>query len=194
MSTSKARNAKNWDGEEWKKEVEAIKYHTQFTPEQRDRAFLSLRSRVYGLYYRSFASYARLFTIEGEEIYSRLDWLLWRCALKFDLAERSFFQFFQQAIWNAVAAILRHKAFLCRAGYKPVSLSPFTPDPKEVVHSVADEVKRGLSPIQRRILDLRLEGYSASEISAKTAMNEYEIKRTVAQIREATMELLEVTE
>lgn len=194
MSTWKDRNARNWNGEEWKKEVEAIRNHEDFSPEQRDRAFLSLRSRVYGLYYRTFASYARLFAIDGEEIYSRLDYLLWRCALKFDLAERSFFSYFQQSITSAVRHILRHHAFLTRAGFRPVSLSQFTPDPKEVVHSVADEVKRGLSPIQRRVLDLRLQGYTAIEISAETALNEYEIKRTVNQIRDVTMELLEVTQ
>jgi hypothetical protein len=192
MSDWKEKNAANWVGEEWKKEVLAIKNHRDFSPAERDHAFLSLRKRVYGLYYRTFASYAKLFMIEGEEIYSLLDYLLYRCALKFTLERSSFFKYFQESIKFVVKHALRHETMLVRTGYKRAQLNPFTPDPKEVVHSVADEVRQLLSPIQRKVLDLRMAGYTAEEITEKTALNDYEIKRTVAQIRDTAREILEV--
>jgi len=192
MSSWKEKNAANWVGDEWKKEVLAIKNHEDFSPAERDRAFLSLRSRVYGLYYRTFASYARMFLIQGEEIYSLLDYLLYRCVLKFTLERSSFFRYFQESIVFVVKHALRHEAMLVRTGYKRTKLSSFTPDPKEVVDSVVDEVRQLLSPIQCKVLDLRMAGYTAEEITAKTALNSYEIKRTVAQIRDAARKILEV--
>lgn len=212
MKKYKEKNSRQWRSQTWKREIAAIK--GEGTPKViRDSAFISLRKRVQGYYKQIARRYARLLSLEGEQVNEFLDYILYKCILQYAEARGTFFGYFTTAVTNSIRMIKRYRKRRMDRGFELQSLDylllsiekgRLTPkdarikdalvDTREVDHEayIVDQIKEMLSPIQRKVLDYRRKGYSEYEIGQKTFMNWLQVKRSLKNIQIATEVATEV--
>lgn len=193
MKDYKKKNAEQWCSQTWKREIAAIK--GEGAPKEiRDSAFISLRKRVKGYYKLVARKYTRLLSLEGDQVNEFLDYILYKSVLQYVEAKGTFFGYFASAVENSIKMIKRARKRRIDRGFELHSLDHLQElhenhsalaDTREVEHDLIAEIKKKgkLSPIQRRVLDLKAEGYNEYEIGKITFMNWLQVRRSVRNIR-----------
>jgi RNA polymerase sigma-70 factor (ECF subfamily) len=69
-----------------------------------------------------------------------------------------------------------------------------SPDAAIVVVDELEQVMRGLAPLHRRMVELRLQGYQLKEIAAQTDRSERLIRYVLSQVRDRLTELADVAD
>jgi RNA polymerase sigma factor (sigma-70 family) len=77
--------------------------------------------------------------------------------------------------------------------WQPPGREP-TPEEAALLADLLAEVMRGLEPKQRDVLELRLQGYTVREISARVGLTEYTVEYVLKRIRKRLKRLLDEDE
>lgn len=188
----KEKNARAWEGDEWQDEINAVK-DPSVSQSERTRAYISLRQKLMGTYHWAAIKYGRFLEAEGEEVRSFLDHILYNCTRSFihDIGVK-FSTFFFGAIFNEISALRKHRKFLERTNQVSVELDHTVACQREVAHDLIAEIGKLLTPIQRRVLDMKLAGYQDKEIQKKLFLNRYYLGQNLVCIRQAAKECMEV--
>lgn len=185
----KTKNKEYWNRLlDWKSDLAKIK-SPEFPQHERNDAFLRLRGQLQGVYKRTARSYAGFLWQEGHEVSTFLDEILFRCATKFNLSRHGFFNYFCESVRNAIKLVYRDRT------ESTEELNEEIVSKGEVHQEEAALLwcfMKALSPSQRRIVRLLLNGKQHREIKKRFALNRHEFDQTMSRIRGTAREILEV--